>query len=862
MQPITPAVGGGRIRLLGLYHGLGAGNQTTYVGTYDWPGEPPRDNQISPTLREITVPLSPEHFAAHEALRAQVGGKVVIDSAFPQQAHLSPAYLARAREAAREADVVIFSHPWVHPLVKDSLDRRRQLVVYDAHNVEGMLRMSLLDDGGQGAQIVRDVIRVEKELCHEADVVVACSKEELLLFHELYGVPLRKLRLSPNGVFTERVRPASPQERAQHKRRLEIFHPNAAIFIGSGYRFNIEAAEYIIRDIAPRLPSVLFVIAGGVGGCLSDFLFQQGPATNVRITGLLSDEEKASYLAACDIGLNPMFGGSGTNIKMFDYLAAGIPVVTTEIGARGIDEIGETAFLAEPAGQFMDSINLLLHHPTVWRQMSRAARRLARDLYSWERISRNLGILLGRERAHLGNKRPFFSIIVPTYERHGHLAVLADALKRQEEKNFEVVVVDQSAQPWGGAGLESGLDLLYIHTEVRGAVIARNLGAFLARGDVLAFTDDDCTPDPGWLLNSRPYFDRPEVVGVEGYIRSAGLGDPNYRSVTNEGLAGLGFKTANLLVRADAFQLVGGFDTRFDQPHFREDTDLGWRLQELGDIPFSREASVYHPPHARSAHRESVAARVRFFEKDGLLLRKHPEKYRQLFASEEQWLYFRDFSRYFFSGLVKYRVPVPDYLAPLIAMETADATSPATGRLPLRERLGARSRTRVTNVSQWVAYADREFVQAAARSILGPTSDPEGLNRLSALLESGERSRSEIVSELLAQANASGRPCGFVPVMPEILRDEAKYVFFLDDLMRLDGEEFVANLYRQLLRRDPDPGGLSGNMYALSRGALKQDIVLNILHSEEAARVGVSVIGLDAELPSGASPGSLIRPDT
>lgn len=48
MQPITPAIGGGRQRLLGLYHALGSAIDCTYVGSYDWPGEPARDQQLTP----------------------------------------------------------------------------------------------------------------------------------------------------------------------------------------------------------------------------------------------------------------------------------------------------------------------------------------------------------------------------------------------------------------------------------------------------------------------------------------------------------------------------------------------------------------------------------------------------------------------------------------------------------------------------------------------------------------------------------------------------------------------------------------------------------------------------------------------
>jgi len=63
MQPITPAVGGGRLRLLGLYHNLGAHSDCVYVGSYDWAGEPEKSLRLSDTLLETNVPLSDSHHA-------------------------------------------------------------------------------------------------------------------------------------------------------------------------------------------------------------------------------------------------------------------------------------------------------------------------------------------------------------------------------------------------------------------------------------------------------------------------------------------------------------------------------------------------------------------------------------------------------------------------------------------------------------------------------------------------------------------------------------------------------------------------------------------------------------------------------
>ncbi|MDV7401862.1 glycosyltransferase, partial [Arthrospira platensis SPKY1] len=99
--------------------------------------------------------------------------------------------------------------------------------------------------------------------------------------------------------------------------------------------------------------------------------------------------------------------------------------------------------------------------------------------------------------------------------------------------------------------------MLYFHTPVKGAVRARNTGATLAQGQWLAFTDDDCLPAENWLLNARPYCRDERVVGVEGRIASDHLNDPEWRPVTNVGFEGIGFMTANLLVRAECFRLLG-----------------------------------------------------------------------------------------------------------------------------------------------------------------------------------------------------------------------------------------------------------------------------------------------------------------
>jgi GT2 family glycosyltransferase len=216
----------------------------------------------------------------------------------------------------------------------------------------------------------------------------------------------------------------------------------------------------------------------------------------------------------------------------------------------------------------------------------------------------------------------------------------------------------------------ASLDIVYEHTDLKGTSRARNLGAWLARGDVIAFTDDDCQPKPDWLQNARRYFENPRVVGVEGLIVSDRVNDLDYRAVANVGFEGIGFMTANLLLRRDIFNAIDGFDEQFDVP-FREDTDLGWRACALGEIPFGHDVCVFHPAHPRTVEREALAQRVRFFEMDALLLKKHPDRYRTLFLKEAHYLNTEGFHEHFRRGAAKYGVEIDEFLSRLAVGGTA-----------------------------------------------------------------------------------------------------------------------------------------------------------------------------------------------
>ncbi len=657
MQPIDPPVGGGRIRLLGLYHRLGM--PTTYIGSYDWPGERYRDQYLSETLREILIPLSDSHFSEHDKLKANFNGKNIIDCTFHQFVHLSTAFVDVCVKNVESADVVIFSHPWVYPLLRDKIKKPSQLVVYDSQNVEGYLRTQLLDDGGYGTEVAKEVIKIEKLICDECDLLLSCSYEDQVLFNQLYGTPFSKMRLAPNGVFTEKIKPATTTERDEAKRKLSLQDQKVALFIGSFYDPNVAAARFICFELAVKLPEMTFVICGGVCDAISKTDIANRGIFNVRIAGFLTEEEKKLYLKAADIAVNPMDAGSGTNIKMFDFFAAGLPVLTTPTGARGINPDRDHVFVESNLLDFPLTLQKIAGDSSLLVQLGDNGRKFVEEKFSWERISPALGklfeVMYGRK-----TDRPYFSVIIATYERHELLSSLMKLLALQSFSDFEVIIVDQSKVIWEQWDTDFGFDVFYLHTDIKGAVKARNTGAKYATGRVLAFTDDDCEPEFDWLENAHRRFVENEIIGIEGLVKSDRAQDPNYRTVTNENFEGLGYMTANLFITVEVFLRINGFDERFDLPHFREDTDLGWRALKFGKIPYAKDVVVFHPPHKRDIKRESQDERNKFFTKDALLLKKHPQKYKELFFRERHYLD-SGFRKFFIQGADDLNIQIPDW---------------------------------------------------------------------------------------------------------------------------------------------------------------------------------------------------------
>ena len=108
---------------------------------------------------------------------------------------------------------------------------------------------------------------------------------------------------------------------------------------------------------------------------------------NVVLLGRISDEEKQALYRTADVALNPMTSGSGTNIKMLDYMAAGLPVISTPVGARGLGlKSYENAIICE-IPEFPEKIKQIFSDSELHAKISLNGRRAIEEKFDWRTIA-------------------------------------------------------------------------------------------------------------------------------------------------------------------------------------------------------------------------------------------------------------------------------------------------------------------------------------------------------------------------------------------------------------------------------------------------------------------------------------------
>jgi glycosyltransferase involved in cell wall biosynthesis len=241
------------------------------------------------------------------------------------------------------------------------------------------------------------------------------------------------------------------------------------------------------------------------------------------------------------------------------------------------------------------------------------------------------------------------SVVVPTYKRPWLLVRCVEALAKQQfdHRQFEIIIVSDG---FDADTEEALLDVIKkIDVQIRyfnllvkmGPAAARNMGWKQAHAALIAFTDDDCIPDEGWL---QAIYDLHVANGYPSAIAYAGKTivplpkTPTDYEKNISHLSEAEFITANCAVTKDALIKVGGFDERFTMA-WREDSDLQFKLmREHITLIRNEGAIVIHPVRKASWGISLKDEKKGIF--NSLLYKKYPELYKQKIQPSPPWNYY------------------------------------------------------------------------------------------------------------------------------------------------------------------------------------------------------------------------------
>lgn len=278
-------------------------------------------------------------------------------------------------------DIIQIEQPYCFHSAYKFAKKKGITTVLDEHNMESSIikkRNTFL--------LYPYVYLIEKLAVKSADHILVTSDIDLTAISNSYNVPLDKFVIVPNGVDLNRF---SKLNGGNSKEKLG-FNQDERIILFHGllsWLPNYEAATLIINKIAPKLKSYTFVIIGG--NAPRDLMYSCSKSSNVKYLGYVDNIQ--DYIIASDLCIAPILKGSGTRLKILEYMAAGKPIVATLKAIEGLKLTNgiHGFFLSKVDEVFIDVIKFVMEHDAVAEAQRSAVKGMARR-FDWEKIAYEL----------------------------------------------------------------------------------------------------------------------------------------------------------------------------------------------------------------------------------------------------------------------------------------------------------------------------------------------------------------------------------------------------------------------------------------------------------------------------------------
>jgi len=328
-----PAHSGGQQRILNIYRYLSERADITLISLVP-PYIPFQLLEFNPNFREIRVRQTTEHYRCQEQMDKAIGNIAATDIAAIDGLSMTPAFERILRYKLQDADIAIAEHPYCFRALQRVWSGP---VVYHAYNVEAELKKSILPSNEAGRKALDAVVAVERDCSATAEQIFVVSELDRAAMAKLYGLPVEKIVVVPNGTNLPAAPLPTRAERNENKRRLNL-SGNVAIYAGSSHPPNVDGGLALL-DVARLTPDWCFLFVGTI--CDAPAIKEGAKSANILLLGELSEVALDKLLAAADLGINPIVNGSGTNLKMLAYMSHGLEALTTPIGNRGFNFVPE-----------------------------------------------------------------------------------------------------------------------------------------------------------------------------------------------------------------------------------------------------------------------------------------------------------------------------------------------------------------------------------------------------------------------------------------------------------------------------------------------------------------------------------------
>lgn len=415
------------------------------------------------------------------------------------------------------------------------------------------------------------------------------------------------------------------------------------IFVGNfDHNPNVSAAIYLKHEVAPFLKGtdIHFSIVGSNPPKIVQTLGRYGPEKErFTVTGYVPDT--ATYLAKARISVAPILFGAGMNGKIGEAIAAGVPVVTTSLGALGMGLTnGENCLVADDPEGFANAIRVLYNDEALWNKIRANATEYLRHSFSREELERQVRAEMKTQikaephrllktgslpkEMHLPSpafppcpKKPRFTVIILAFNQWQFtelcLRSLAHAQKKHPELKVEYLLVDNASSDGTSDRAEKIKNLRVLrNAENLGFAGGNNCGIRAAKGEHIVILNNDTVVPPDWLARLSHHLDTIPNLGILGPSTNTESGQAifgvRYNSMREffayneklgreqEGSWERVKKISGLCMLLPRWTLdkVGLLDTDFGIGYF-EDDDICLRAEDQGlKLVWAKDVYVHH----------------------------------------------------------------------------------------------------------------------------------------------------------------------------------------------------------------------------------------------------------------------------